>query len=77
MNLVTCIDPGLELSLVLGETYQIVRVIDTWTVAVRSAKRQEVSPEHMLDTWQYATWPDPELLSPRMAARFVALGEQP
>jgi hypothetical protein len=74
-RLVTCIDPGLELGLVLGETYELVKVIDPWTVAVKSLRRVDVSPDHVLDTWQNAVWPEPELLSPRMAGRFVEVVE--
>lgn len=69
-NLVTCIDPGRDLGLVHGETYEVVRIIDAWTVAVVSTKPVEVSPEHLLDTWQHAERSEPELLSPRCAGRF-------
>jgi hypothetical protein len=48
-----CIDPGRELGLVLGETYELVRVLDPWTVAVRSTTPPTESPEHILDTWQH------------------------
>ncbi len=70
IKIVTCIDTGHELGLTVGATYEVVRTIDRWTVAVRSTERPEVSPEFMLDTWQHADWPEAEVLTPRMAGRF-------
>lgn len=72
-ELVQCIDPGQGLGLELGATYEMVRKIDPWTVAVRNVKLPEVDPSYILDTWEHAVWPEAELLSPRAAGRFVAL----
>lgn len=65
-----CVEPGVELGLEKGQEYEVVRVVDRITVAVRSLAAVTVHPDHMLDTWQHATWPDQETLTPRMAGRF-------
>lgn len=75
MKLLRCVDPGRELGLELGGIYELVREIDPWTVAVRECRRPEAWPDHVLDTWEHAVWPEAETLSPRMAGRFVEVIE--
>lgn len=73
--ILTCIDPGTDIGLELGATYELVRELDPWTIAVRSTKVPEVSPAWLLDTWQHAVRPEREALTPRCRGRFVEASE--
>lgn len=70
-DVVRCVDPGRELGLEAGKEYDVVRVLDRWTVAVQSRERASIWYVQKVDGQMRAELPGRETLSPRMAGRFA------